>query len=79
MIAKGNYGQTEGVFLCLLSFAREKKVRRPPGATGITALYLKKHKTQGLRPLPSPYSFCSHKMSKQKNAPQCLARYAGIR
>ena len=34
MIAEGNYGQTEGVFLCLLSFARAKKVRRPPAATG---------------------------------------------
>ena len=37
MIAEGNYGQTEGVFLCLLSFARAKKVRRLPGATGTTA------------------------------------------
>jgi len=36
MIAKGNYGQTEGVFLCLLAFARAKKVRRLPGATGTT-------------------------------------------
>ena len=36
MIAEGNYGQTEGVFLCLLSFARAKKVRRLPGATGTT-------------------------------------------
>ena len=38
MIAEGNYGQTEGVFLCLLSFARAKKVRRLPGATGTTAI-----------------------------------------
>ena len=38
MIAEGNYGQTEGVFLCLLSFARAKKVRRLPGATGTTAM-----------------------------------------
>ena len=94
MIAEGNYGQTEGVFLCLLSFARAKKVRRQPAATGTTAmdckalllskqsrLYQRKglKPTQGLRPLTSPYSFCAHKMSKQKNAPQCLARYAGTR
>ena len=107
MIAEGNYGQTEGVFLCSLSFARAKKVRRQPGATGTTAFDCKalsqnasthlqnegdsqtdslisvsekaQSQTQGLRPLPSPYSFCPHKMSKQKNAPQCLARYAGIR
>ena len=38
MIAEGNYGQTEGVFLCLLSFARAKKVRRLPAATGTTAI-----------------------------------------
>jgi len=38
VIAEGNYGQTEGVFLCLLSFARAKKVRRLPAATGITAI-----------------------------------------
>jgi hypothetical protein len=38
VIAEGNYGQTEGVFLCLLSFARAKKVRRLPAATGITAM-----------------------------------------
>ena len=38
MIAEGNYGQTEGVFLCSLSFARAKKVRRLPGATGTTAI-----------------------------------------
>jgi hypothetical protein len=38
VIAKGNYGQTEGVFLCLLSFARAKKVRRQPAATGNTAI-----------------------------------------
>jgi hypothetical protein len=30
VIAEGDYGQTEGVFLCLLYFARAKKVRRPP-------------------------------------------------
>jgi hypothetical protein len=36
VIAEGNYGQTEGVFLCLLSFARAKKVRRQPAATGTT-------------------------------------------
>ena len=38
MIAGGNYGQTEGVFLCLLSFARAKKVRCLPGETGTTAI-----------------------------------------
>ena len=38
MIAEGNYGQTEGVFLCLLSFARAKKVRRQPAATGTTTM-----------------------------------------
>jgi len=38
VIAEGNYGQTEGVFLCLLSFARAKKVRRLPAATGTTAI-----------------------------------------
>ena len=38
MIAEGCHGQTEGVFLCLLSFARAKKVRRQPGATGTTAI-----------------------------------------
>ncbi len=38
MIDKGNYGQTEGGFLCLLSFARAQKVRRLPSATGITAM-----------------------------------------
>ena len=38
MIAEGNYGQTEGVFLCLLSFARAKKVRRLPAATGTTVI-----------------------------------------
>ena len=38
VIAEGNYGQTEGVFLCSLSFARAKKVRRQPGATGTTAI-----------------------------------------
>ena len=38
MIAEGNYGQTEGVFLCLLSFARAKKVRRLPAATGTTTM-----------------------------------------
>ena len=41
MIAEGNYGQTEGVFFCLLSFARAKKVRRLPGATGTTAIDFK--------------------------------------
>ena len=41
MIAEGNYGQTEGVFLCLLSFARAKKVRRLPGATGTTSTSFK--------------------------------------
>ena len=44
MIAEGNYGQTEGVFLCLLSFARAKKVRRLPDATGTTST------VQGLSP-----------------------------
>jgi len=43
-MTEGNYGQTEGVFLCLLSFARAKKVRRQPGATGTTAT------AQGLSP-----------------------------
>jgi hypothetical protein len=38
VIAEGNYGQTEGVFLCLLSFARAKKVRRLPAVTGTTAI-----------------------------------------
>jgi hypothetical protein len=38
VIAVGNYGQTEGVFLCLLPFARAKKVRRLPGATGTTSM-----------------------------------------
>jgi len=36
-----------------------------------------KNQIQGLCPLPSLYSFCSHKMSKQKNAPQCLFNYVG--
>jgi hypothetical protein len=44
VITEGNYGQTEGVFLCLLSFARAKKVRRLPGVTGNTAM------VQGLSP-----------------------------
>ena len=44
MIAEGNYGQTEGVFLCLLSFARAKKVKRLPAATGTTVI------VQGLSP-----------------------------
>ena len=47
MIAEGNYGQTEGVFLCLLSFARAKKVRRLPAATGITAMDCKALSLQG--------------------------------
>lgn len=38
MIAEGNYGQTEGVSLCLFSFARAKKMRCLPGATGTTAM-----------------------------------------
>jgi hypothetical protein len=44
VIAEGNYGQTEGVFLCLLSFARAKKVRRLPSATSTTST------AQGLSP-----------------------------
>ena len=44
MIAEGNYGQMEGVFLCLLSFARAKKVRRLPAVTGTTST------VQGLSP-----------------------------
>jgi hypothetical protein len=38
VIDEGDYGQTEGVFLRLLSFARAKKVRRLPAATGTTAI-----------------------------------------
>lgn len=38
VIAKNNYGQMEGLFLYLLYFVREKKVRRLPGATGTTAM-----------------------------------------
>jgi hypothetical protein len=64
------------VFLCLLSFARAKKVRRLPAATGPTAM------VQGLSPQLRGLSqvlSTHHKMSKQKNAPQCLARYAATR
>ena len=38
VIAKNNYGQTEGVFLYLLYFVREKKVKRLPGANGTTSM-----------------------------------------
>jgi len=38
VIAEVSYGQMEGVFLCILSFARAKKVRRLPDVTGTIAI-----------------------------------------
>ena len=52
LIAEGNYGQMQGVFLCLLSFARAKKVRRQPDATGTTAMVQGKSASPAKAPKP---------------------------